>query len=144
MSLVETLPKYVPKFDENHAEKIDLNILDLKSRYKNGCICCGNLYYPSKYSSMIAQHFKTKKHLKLCLEPANDDFRKNLECYENITEAFDAKCTEIKHLKKENVKYKNEIDNLIKDVEKYKQLNVKLQNKLLCNTEIKTENLIDL
>ena len=64
MSIIEVLPNYEPKINETNTEKIDLNIRDLQNKYPIGCICCGNTFYPKRYSSMIASHFNTTKHKK--------------------------------------------------------------------------------
>lgn len=147
MSLIEILPNYEPKINSDATEIVNLNIRDLQNRYPNGCICCGTLFIPKKYSSMISQHFKTKKHEKSCIKPKNDSFKNDFGNSENIIEAFDNKCKEVRQLKKLNHQYKNELDMLIKKYDLLESLNVKLQNKLLnnnVNNSVKFENLIDL
>ena len=62
--LIENLPIYEPKINENNNEKINLNIRDLQNKYPNGCICCGTTFYPRKFSSLISSHFNTAKHKK--------------------------------------------------------------------------------
>jgi hypothetical protein len=73
--IIEVLPNYETKINEDNTEKIDLNIRDLQNKYPNGCICCGTTFYPKKFSSMIASHFNTSKHKKKCLWPANQLFK---------------------------------------------------------------------
>lgn len=147
-SLIEVLPNYEPKINENNSEKVDLNIRDLQHKYPNGCICCGNEFRPRKFSSMIASHFNTAKHKKKCLVPANKLFKEDFGSSNNLTEAFDNKCKELRDLKKLNYEYKAEME-LIKDkYEVLENLNIKLQERLNIETSksivIKCENLIDL
>tara|TARA_A100001015_G_scaffold290447_1_gene363467 strand:+ start:1027 stop:1476 length:450 start_codon:yes stop_codon:yes gene_type:complete len=147
-SLIEVLPNYEPKLNENNSEKVDLNIRDLQHKYPSGCICCGNEFRPRKFSSMIASHFNTAKHKKKCLVPANKLFKEDFGSSNNLTEAFDNKCKELRDLKKLNYEYKAEME-LIKDkYEVLENLNIKLQERLNIETSksivIKCENLIDL
>lgn len=148
MSLIETLPTYEPKINSDASEIVNLNIRDLQNKYPNGCICCGTLFIPQKYSSMISQHFKTKKHEKMCIKPKNEIFKNEFGNSQNIIEAFDNKCKEIRELKKLNHEYKSELDIIIKKHDLLETLNLKLQNKLLNynnnNNNVQVENLIDL
>ena len=73
-----------------------------------GCKCCGNIYTPSRYYALI-HHFKTKKHHRLTLEPAND-----------ISNAYEEKCKENRKLKQLNYNYKEEITMLRKELDKLK------------------------
>ena len=140
MSLIELLPNYEPKINSDASEIVNLNIIDLQNRYPNGCTCCGTIFIPRKYSAMIASHFKTKKHEKLCIKPKNDYGNS-----ENITEAFDNKCKEVRELKKLNHEYKNDLDLTVKKCKLLELLNVKLQSKILQNNNnIDCKNLIDL
>ena len=63
-SMINVLPIYEPKIDEITMTKIDLNIRDLQDKYSHGCICCGTIFYPKQFSSMISSHFNTIKHKK--------------------------------------------------------------------------------
>ena len=154
MSIIEVLPNYCPKIDEINNKKIDLNIRDLQIKYPNGCVCCNVTYLPRKYSSLIAQHFNTKKHKKLCLDPANEIFKEDCGSNENILDVFDLKCKENRELKKLNYNYKQELDSMKEKYEKeienirirfniLQKLNMALQDKVLTNN-VETGNLIDL
>ena len=154
MSIIEVLPNYCLKIDEINNKKIDLNIRDLQIKYPNGCVCCNVTYLPRKYSSLIAQHFNTKKHKKLCLDPANEIFKEDCGSNENILDVFDLKCKENRELKKLNYNYKQELDSMKEKYEKeienirirfniLQKLNMALQDKVLTNN-VETGNLIDL
>ena len=147
--LVITLPIYETKINEANTEKVDLNIRDLQKIYPNGCICCGTAFTPKKYSSMISQHFNTGKHKKKCLYPENQLFKQDIGLCNNLPEAFDSKCKELRELKKLNYDYKQEIDNIKLRCQVLEKLNIQLQerlsisdNKTLLN--INCKNLIDL
>ena len=56
------------------------------------------------------RRIKTQKHEKLCIKPKNDAFKNDFGNSENIIEAFDNKCREIRELKKLNHEYKNELE----------------------------------
>lgn len=145
--IIEVLPTYEPKINENNTEKTDLNIRDLQNKYSNGCICCGTTFYPRKFSSMIASHFNTSKHKKKCLYPANQLFKEEFGSSNNLTEAFDNKCKELREEKKLAYQYKDELDKLKIKYETLEKLNIKLQEKLTETLKpkfVKCENLIDL
>ena len=146
MSLIELLPEYEPKINETNTEKIDLNIRDLQNKYPNGCHCCGTTFYPRKFSSMIACHFNTAKHKKKCLYPANQLFKEEFGSSNNLTEAFDTKCKELRESKKLVYQYKDELDKLRLKCETVEKLNIKLQEKISESYKpiVKCENLIDL
>ncbi len=146
MSLIEVLPTYEPKINETNTEKIDLNIRDLQNKYPNGCLCCGTTFYPRKFSSMIASHFNTAKHKKKCLYPANQLFKEEFGSSNNLTEAFDTKCKELRESKKLAYQYKDELDKLRLKCETLEKLNIKLQEKISESYKpiVKCENLIDL
>tara|TARA_B100000902_G_scaffold392666_1_gene445442 strand:+ start:110 stop:562 length:453 start_codon:yes stop_codon:yes gene_type:complete len=147
--IIEVIPNYEPKINENHTEKIDLNIRDLQNKYPNGCICCGTTFNSRKFSSMIASHFNTAKHKKKCLIPANQLFKEEFGSSNNLKEAFDTKCKELREEKKLAYQYKDELDKLKNKCEILEKLNIKLQEKIsetsiLKPTYVKCENLIDL
>lgn len=145
--LINVIPNYEPKLDEVCFEIIDLNIRDLQNKFPNGCICCGNTYLPKRYSSLIAQHFNTKKHKKLCLLPANIDFKNNFGNSLSLKEAFDKMCKENRELKKLNYEYKEELDKLKNSIEILNKINLEYQKKILEGNKIKNipcTNLIDL
>ena len=145
--IIEILPTYEPKINENNTEKIDLNIRDLQNKYPNGCMCCGTTFYPKKYSSMIASHFNTAKHKKKCLYPANQLFKEEFGSSNNLKEAFDSKCKELREEKKIAYQYKDELDKIKLKCETLEKLNIKLQEKLtetLKTKYVRCENLIDL
>ena len=146
MSLIEVLPTYEPKINETNTEKIDLNIRDLQNKYPNGCLCCGTTFYPRKFSSMIASHFNTAKHKKKCLYPVNQLFKEEFGSSNNLTEAFDTKCKELRESKKLAYQYKDELDKLKLKCETLEKLNIKLQEKISESYKpiVKCENLIDL
>ena len=146
-SIIETIPNYEPKINENNTEKVDLNIRDLQNKYPNGCICCGTTFYPRKFSSMIASHFNTAKHKKKCLYPANQLFKEEFGSSSNLKEAFDNKCKELREEKKLAYQYKDELDKMKLKCETLENLNIKLQEKLtetLKTKYVRCENLIDL
>lgn len=146
-SIVITLPIYEPKINENNTEKVDLNIRDLQDKYQNGCICCGTTFYPRKFSSMIASHFNTIKHKKKCLYPANQLFKEEFGSSNDLKEAFDSKCKELREEKKLAYHYKDELDKMKLKCETLENLNIKLQEKisdLLNPKNVLCENLIDL
>ena len=145
--IIEVLTTYEPKINENNTEKIDLNIRDLQNKYPNGCICCGTTFYPKKYSSMIASHFNTAKHKKKCLYPANQLFKEEFGSSNNLKEAFDNKCKELREEKKLAYQYKDELDKIKLKCETLEKLNIKLQEKLTETLKpplVKCENLIEL
>lgn len=146
MSLIEVLPEYEPKINETNTEKIDLNIRDLQNKYPNGCHCCGTTFYPRKFSSMIASHFNTAKHKKKCLYPANQLFKEEFGSSNNLTEAFDTKCKELRESKKLAYQYKDELNKVQLKCETLEKLNIKLQEKISESFTpiVKCENLIDL
>ena len=131
MSIIEVLPNYCPKIDEVNNKKIDLNIRDLQNKYPIGCICCGNTFYPKRYSSMIASHFNTTKHKKKCLYPANKLYKEDFGSSNNLNDAFDNKCKELREIKKLNYEYKDELDKIKKKYEILKKLNIYLQNNIM-------------
>ena len=145
--IIEVLTNYEPKINENNTEKIDLNIRDLQNKYPNGCICCATTFYPKKYSSMIASHFNTAKHKKKCLYPANQLFKEEFGSSNNLKEAFDNKCKELREEKKLAYQYKDELDKIKLKCETLEKLNIKLQEKLTETLKpplVKCENLIEL
>ena len=147
MSLIEVLPLYEPKINDMNTEKIDLNIRDLQSKYPNGCTCCGTTFYPKKYSSMIASHFNTNKHKKRCISIANASFKEEFGTANNLSEAFDKKCKELREIKKLNYEYKEELDKLKKKNEILQEINIKyqLQNEMIDKkTSLICDNLIDI
>ena len=77
--IIEIIPDYEPKINENNTEKVDLNIRDLQNKYPNGCICCGTTFYPRKFSSMISSHFNTIKHKKNVYIEQINYLKKNLD-----------------------------------------------------------------
>lgn len=131
MSIIEVLPNYEPKINETNTEKIDLNIRDLQNKFPIGCICCGTTFYPKRYSGMIASHFNTAKHKKKCLYPANRLYKEEFGSSNNLNEAFDNKCKELREIKKLNYEYKEELDNMRKKCEILEKLNIELQNKIM-------------
>lgn len=145
--IIEITPNYEPKINEDNTEKIDLNIRDLQIKYPNGCLCCGTIYYPRKFSSMISSHFNTQKHKKKCLYPANQLFKEEFGASNNLKDAFENKCKESREEKKLLHEYRNELKKLKITNESLLQLNIELQKKIT-NLEkknhIKCENLIDL
>ena len=146
-SIIEIIPNYEPKINENNTEKVDLNIRDLQNKYPNGCICCGTTFYPRKFSSMIASHFNTAKHKKKCLYPASQLFKEEFGSSSNLKEAFDNKCKELREEKKLAYQYKDELDKMKLKCETLENLNIKLQEKLtetLKTKYVRCENLIDL
>ena len=144
--IIEVLTTYEPKINENNTEKIDLNIRDLQNKYPNGCMCCGTTFYPKKYSSMIASHFNTAKHKKKCLYPANQLFKEEFGSSNNLKEAFDNKCKELREEKKLAYQYKDELDKIKLKCETLEKLNIKLQEKLTETLKpplVECENLIE-
>jgi hypothetical protein len=145
--IIEIIPNYEPKINENNTEKVDLNIRDLQNKYPNGCICCGTTFYPRKFSSMISSHFNTAKHKKKCLYPANQLFKEEFGSSSNLKEAFDNKCKELREEKKLAYQYKDELDKLKFKFESLEKLNIKLQERIsdiLNPKNVVCENLIDL
>ena len=146
-SLINVLPLYEPKIDELTMTKIDLNIRDLQNKYPSGCICCGTVFYPKKFSSMISSHFNTIKHKKKCINPNNQEFKQDFGCSNNLHEAFENKCKENRNLKKLNYEYKEEIKKIKFKIDRLEELNMKLQDLIHNNNNnnnIKCENLIDI
>ena len=147
--IIESLPVYEPKINEITREKVDLNIRDLQKIYPHGCICCGTTYNYKKYSSMISKHFNTKKHYQKCLYPANQLLKEDIGLSNNLCEAFDLKCKEMRQLKKLNYKYKEELNSATDKNNILQKLNIELQEKLSIlnnknNQYVKCENLIDI
>lgn len=146
-SIIKVLPDYEPKNNEFNSEKVDLNIRDLQAKYPFGCICCGNKYAPKKYSSMIASHFNTTKHKKNCLLPANKQFLEDFGSSNNLPEAFDNKCKEVRSLKKLIYEYKDELETLKIKYKKLEELNINLQQNIINTSKpkfVECKDLIDL
>ena len=144
MSIIEVIPNYEAKINELNTEKIDLNIRDLQNKFPNGCICCGTTFYPKKYSSMIASHFNTAKHKKRCLNPTNKLYKEEFGSSNNLNEAFDNKCKELREMKKLNYEYKDELDKTRKKYEILEKLNIELQNNIIKRSpKVICEDLID-
>tara|TARA_B110000444_G_scaffold28363_1_gene23353 strand:- start:995 stop:1438 length:444 start_codon:yes stop_codon:yes gene_type:complete len=144
MSIIEVIPNYEAKINELNTEKIDLNIRDLQNKFPNGCICCGTTFYPKKYYSMISSHFNTAKHKKKCLYPANKLYKEEFGSSNNLNEAFDNKCKEMREIKKLNYEYKDELDKMRKKYEILEKLNIELQNKIIkYPSKVICEDLID-
>lgn len=116
-TLTNTIPDYEPKTDWKDFKKIDMNIRDLQQNYVHGCKCCGNIYNPGRYSVLI-QHFKTKKHKKITLDPANQMFSSDMDEANDINTAYEEKCKENRKLKQLNYNYKEEITMLRKELDK--------------------------
>lgn len=147
--IVTSLPIYEPKINETSTEKVDLNIRDLQKIYPDGCICCGTTFTYKKYSSMISKHFNTIKHNQKCLYPANQLLKEDIGLSNNLYEAFDLKCKEMRELKKLNYKYKQELDSITDQNNILQKLNIELQEKLSIlnnknNQNINCGNLIDI
>tara|TARA_B100001758_G_C18381766_1_gene597642 strand:- start:942 stop:1394 length:453 start_codon:yes stop_codon:yes gene_type:complete len=147
--IITSLPVYEPKIDETSREKVDLNIRDLQKIYPDGCICCGTTFTYKKYSCMISQHFNTIKHKRKCILHANQLFKEDIGLSNNLCEAFDLKCKEMRELKKLNYKYKEELDNIIAKSNILEKLNIELQEKLSIlnnknNQYVNCGNLIDI
>lgn len=150
-NIINIIPTYEPKINDNTFKIEDLNIRDLQQKYRFGCICCGTTYLPNRYSQLISQHFNTKKHNRLCLEPASENFKNNFGESNNYAEAFEKKCKENRELKVLNYNYKMELDKLKEKYEALHNINFEYQQKILNFTNliknqqyIKCENLIDL
>jgi hypothetical protein len=143
MSIIEVLPNYEAKISDLKREKIDLNIRDLQNKFPNGCICCGTTFYPKKYSGMINRHFNTDKHKK-CLYYDNKLYKEEFGSSNNLNEAFDNKCKELREIKKLNYEYKDELDNMTKKYEIIEKLNIELQNNIIkLLPKVICEDLID-
>jgi hypothetical protein len=129
--IIQVIPNYEGKINELNTEKIDLNIRDLQNKFPKGCICCGTTFYPKKYSSMISSHFTTNKHKDKYLYPANKLYKEDFGSSNNLNEAFDNKCKELREIKKLNYEYKDELDKMRKKYEILEKLNIELQNKII-------------
>ena len=90
----------------------DMNIRDLQFKYPNGCKCCGIIYRKDKFSTLVNSHFRTNKHKKLCINPANYKFKLDFKEVNDINIAYEEKCKENRVLKKLNYEYKHELDKL--------------------------------
>ena len=99
-----------------------------------------------KYSSLIAQHFNTKKHKKLCLDVENETFKNDFGNSKDLQEAFNNKCKENRELKKLNYNYKDEITQLKNSNFALQKINLEYQEKSLIINKKSTNsiNLIDL
>jgi len=118
-TLTNSIPDYEPKTDWKDFKKIDMNIRDLQQNYIHGCKCCGNIYNPGRYSVLI-QHFKTNKHKKTTLDPANEMFSRDMNVANDINTAYEEKCKENRKLKQLNYNYKEEILMLRNELDKLK------------------------
>lgn len=146
-SIILTLPIYEPKINENNTEKVDLNIRDLQEKYPHGFTCCGTTFPPGKFYQMRASHIHTAKHKKKCLYPANQLFKEEFGSSNDLKEAFDKKCKELREEKKLAYHYKDELDKMKLKCETLENLNIKLQEKISEDSKskfLKCENLIDL
>jgi hypothetical protein len=128
-TLCNTLPVYEPKTNWELYVKEDKNIIELRKNYPNGCTCCGVDYKPNRYSTLISSHFKTQKHKKNVIDPANVTFNTDMKDANDINQAFEEKCKENRALKQLNYNY----------VCRIKKLEQELNNLIS-----KEENLIDL
>tara|TARA_B100001093_G_C26859789_1_gene1029399 strand:+ start:5421 stop:5879 length:459 start_codon:yes stop_codon:yes gene_type:complete len=150
-TIINIIPNYEPKINDETYTIIDLNIRDLQKKYKFGCICCGHTYLPNKYSQLIAQHFNTKKHKRLCLEPSTENFNNNFGDSDNYADAFDKKCKENRELKVLNYNFKKELEEFKKKYDDLQTINFEYQQQIIHFNNfnknqklIKCENLIDL
>lgn len=116
-TLTNSIPEYEPKTDWKDFKKVDMNIIDLKHNYIHGCKCCGIIYNPSRYSSLI-QHFKTQKHKKLTLDAANETFLSDMKEANDMNISYEEKCKENRKLKQLNYNYKEEINMLRRELDK--------------------------
>ena len=80
---------------------------------------------------MIASHFNTAKHKKRCLYPANKLYKEEFGSSNNLNDAFENKCKELREIKKLNYEYKDELDKIKKKYEILEKLNIELQNKTI-------------
>lgn len=118
--LTNVYPNYEPKTDWDNQIKKDLNIRDLQSMYPNGCICCGNIYPKEKFSVLVSSHFRTKKHMRLCLEPANEQFKSDFRSANDMNVAYEEACRENRKLKKINYELFEKIKHLEKQLTTYR------------------------
>ena len=103
---------------------------------------------------MIASHFNTNKHKKRCISIANASFKEEFGTANNLSEAFDKKCKELREIKKLNYEYKEEVDKYKEELDKLKkkneilqEINIKyqLQNEMIDKkTSPICDNLIDI
>lgn len=112
--------KYQPKSNFDKFIKEDLSHSELKKKYPTGCICCDKLYTPTEYSKMISQHFKTKKHQKNVIDPANLLFYNDFKNSNDINQLYEEKCKENRILKKVNYEYSEKIKELEALIRTYK------------------------
>ena len=118
--ITNVYPKYEPKTDWENQTKVNMNIRDLQGKYPNGCQCCGNIYTKDKFSILVNSHFKTKKHQKLCMEPANATFENDFRCVNDINTAYEESCRENRQLKRLNYELFQKIKNLEEQLNIYK------------------------
>lgn len=127
--LVEVLPNYCPKIDENMNSARDLDRNELIRTYPKGFKCCGIIYQKNKFTQFRASHIKTKIHRESILDAETNNFKENFGDSDTLVEAFQKKCKEIRQIKSLLVQKQIELDKQKVLVEKLMTCNIDLQEK---------------
>ena len=120
--ICETIENYELSVDIHNQCLKDLNLSELKQKYKNKTFrCCGVDYTPKKRSQFLSQHILTKKHIKF-VSAENESHKQTYGCFTDINNQFTEMRKEIRdlksqlHYKTEEIKYKNEELSKLKDI----------------------------
>lgn len=116
--MLTNIIQYEPKTDWENHRKIDMNIRDLQEKYPNGCNCCGNFYSKCDFYRLVSSHFKTKKHLKKCVQIADEKFKTDFKEVSDINRDFEEKCKENRYLKQMNYELREENKQLRNEISK--------------------------
>ena len=110
--MLTNIINYEPKTDWENNRKVDMNIRDLQKHYPSGCRCCGIFYATTDFSKLMHGHFKTAKHVRLCLAPANEKFLTDFKDVSDINRDYEEKCKEVRYLKQAVYSMREEIKEL--------------------------------
>ena len=120
--ICETIENYELSVDIDNQCLKDLNLSELKQKYKNKTFrCCGVDYTPKKRSQFLSQHILTKKHIKF-VSAENESHKQTYGCFTDINNQFTEMRKEIRdfktqlHYKSEEIKYKNEDDIYVSNI----------------------------
>jgi regulator of replication initiation timing len=127
--IVEVLPNYCPKIDENINSARDLDRNELIRIYPKGFKCCGKIYEKTKFTQFRASHIKTKIHKENVIDPETNNYRENLGDCDSLVEAFQKKCKETRQIKSLLIQKQIELDKQKLIVERLMECNIDLQEK---------------
>lgn len=152
-TLVQGLRPYEPNWIHEQGKCIDLDNSQLKKEYgENPKInCCGTIFTQRQN---IIQHFKSKKHIRQCLNVKTEEYKIDLPLGITPNEMVIKQLKEIRGIKanyaekcNECLKLNKDINDNNKTISDYVEVIEKLQgknNRLLKRANLKIESLPDL